>query len=205
MTGSPAHGSAAARRTVALLGAVVAVLLALTACGVPLESSARPLPSDALPTFGPQPTPTETPEPMTTARLWFVREDGLVPYDGPVMGTEPQQLLDALAMTPADRPELRTLVLDPLTGTPFLVVVPTEPFVEGRVTVQADSAFNALPSGEQVLLLGQVVLTLTTRMGIYEVLVVNEAGEPLAVPLPDGRLLDGPATSSDYRALVRRP
>jgi hypothetical protein len=85
-----------------------------------------------------------------------------------------------------------------------MVTVPTNPPVDGRVTVRAGTAFTALPPSEQVLLLGQVVLTLTGSMGTLEVLVVNEEGEPLAIPLPDGRLLDGPATSGDYRALVLR-
>ncbi len=33
----------------------------------------------------------------------------------------------------------------------------------------------------------------------------DEAGTPLAVPLPDGRLLDTPATARDYNALIIRP
>ena len=33
----------------------------------------------------------------------------------------------------------------------------------------------------------------------------DEAGATLAVPLPDGRLLDGPATARDYASLIVRP
>lgn len=179
---------------------------ALTACGVPLESSAQPLPSDVLPPFpSPSPTQTSSPSPApATARLWFVQDEGIVPVTGPVAGTQPQELLDALATgPPGDSKNLRTVVVDPLTSEAFVSAVETDPPRAGIVTVQASSAFTALPPTEQVLLLGQVVLTLTGVRTTDGVLVVNEQGEALAVPLPDGRLLDGPATASDYRSLVR--
>lgn len=181
--------------------------MCVSACGVPLESSAQPLPEGALPTVSPTPSPTDTSTPNPspeTARLWFVRDDNVVPVSGDVAGTEPQQLLDALAQgPPADTTDLRTLLADPLTGDPFLRSVPTDPEREGIVTVEASADFTSLPPSEQVLLLGQVVLTLTGVRTTSGVLVVNEQGEQLAVPLPDGRLLDGPATAADYRSLVR--
>ena len=55
---------------------------------------------------------------------------------------------------------------------------------------------------EQVLLLGQVVLSLSSA-GFATVSVVDAAGAPLAVPLPDGRLRDRPATALDYASLIR--
>jgi hypothetical protein len=52
-----------------------------------------------------------------------------------------------------------------------------------------------------VLLLGQVVLSLSSA-GAGTVSIVDEAGSPVAVPLPDGRLLDRPATALDYITLA---
>jgi hypothetical protein len=72
------------------------------------------------------------------------------------------------------------------------------------VTVRLGSAFTALPPTEQVLLLGQVVLSLTGS-GQKFVAFADEAGTPVAVPLPDGRLLDVPATARDYNSLIIRP
>jgi hypothetical protein len=195
------------RRLLVGIGAGLLLLGAVTGCGVPVESSAQPLPSGVLPTPTPTPSPTETsttqPAPAT-ARLWFVQEEGIVPVTAPVEGTEPQQLLDALAAgPPADTENLRTVVVDPLTGEAFVSATDTNPPQVGIVTVQASPAFTALPPTEQILLLGQVVLTLTGVRTTDGVLVVNEQGEALAVPLPDGRLLDGPATAADYRSLVR--
>ncbi len=198
-------------RAAAILAAAVITLatgMGLSGCGVPLDSGAQPLPSDVLPPSpSPTPSPTETSPPTpapATARLWFVQEEGIVPVTAPVAGTDPQQLLDALSEgPPADQSNLRTVVVDPLTGEAFVSSVETDPPQPGIVTVQASSAFTALPPTEQVLLLGQVVLTLTGVRTTEGVLVVNEQGEALAVPLPDGRLLDGPATAADYRSLVR--
>lgn len=195
-------------RFAVLIAATVLGAVGLAGCGVPLESGAQPLPSDVLP---PSPSPTASPtqtSPPTpapaTARLWFVQEEGIVPVTAPVAGTQPQQLLDALSEgPPADQSNLRTVVVDPLTGEAFVSAVETQPPQPGIVTVQASSAFTALPPTEQVLLLGQVVLTLTGVRTTEGVQVVNEQGEALAVPLPDGRLLDGPATAADYRSLVR--
>lgn len=212
LTRSNLTRSSPTRSVLARLGAGLAGLTvtigALTGCGVPLESSAQPLPSDILPPSpSPSPSPTETTSPTpapATARLWFVQDEGIVPVTAPVAGTEPQELLDALAAgPPADTDNLRTVVVDPLTGEAFVSAVDTDPPRPGIVTVQASSAFTALPPTEQVLLLGQVVLTLTGVRTTDGVLVVNEQGEALAVPLPDGRLLDGPATAADYRSLVR--
>ena len=206
MRGKRITTRAAAMLVTMLLTLVTAV--GLSGCGVPVDSGAQPLPSDVLPP-SPSPTasPTETSPPTpapATARLWFVQEEGIVPVTAPVAGTDPQQLLDALSEgPPADQSNLRTVVVDPLTGEAFVSAVETDPPQPGIVTVQASSAFTALPPTEQVLLLGQVVLTLTGVRTTEGVLVVNEQGEALAVPLPDGRLLDGPATAADYRSLVR--
>lgn len=196
-----------AMRLAALILASIIGVSGITACGVPLESAAQPLPSDVLPP-SPTPTssPTETQSPTpapATARLWFVREEGIVPVISPVEGSQPQQLLDALADgPPAEQSNLRTVVVDPLTGEAFVTAVDTQDAQPSIVTVEASPAFTALPPNEQVLLLGQVVLTLTGVRTTEGVLVVNQQGEALAVPLPDGRLLDGPATAADYRSLV---
>lgn len=194
------------RRGGALVAAIIGSLL-LAACGVPVDSSAKPLPDGVLPTLSPTatPTPTQTtsPEPIPeTARLWFVRDEGVVPVTAAVAGSDPQQLLDALASPPVSAREVRSLMIDPLTAQALVRVAVDAPPLPRIVTVEADAAFTALPPNEQVLLLGQVVLTLTGTRATDGVAVVNEQGESLAIPLPDGRLLDGPATASDYRSLV---
>ena len=186
----------------AILGVVV-----LAGCGVPVDSSAKPLPDGVLPTLtptaSPEPTQTASPEPSPeTARLWFVKDEGVVPRTTAVAGTQPQQLLDALEIPPEDARDVRTLMVNPLTSQALMRIAASAQPLPRIITVETDASFAALPPAEQVLLLGQVVLTLTGTRGIDGVSVVNEQGEVLAIPLPDGRLLDGPATAADYRSLV---
>jgi hypothetical protein len=228
--------------------AVVGVVLmgSLTACGVSLQSTAEPLPANAIPAPLPvpipspppspeasaSPTPTPAPEPtVSRLRLWFVQEDGLAAVESDLpMGSDPALVVQSLAIGPSAEQAaegLRTVARDPLTGLPLVSVAsvlpapaatalpsPTAPVTgpplfppplgPGFVTVVLSSAFSALPPSEQVLLLGQVVLSLAGS-GETSVLFTDEAGSPVAVPLPDGRLLDLPATARDYSSLIIRP
>ena len=197
----------------------VACIIALGGCGVPVQNAAQPIPAGVIPSPPPSPTPTPTPEEtptpapppeptMVDTRVWFVREDGLVGVETSV--TPPvtaAQVVDALSIGPTAEgivDGLRTVSRDPLTGTSLVSVV-SEPQtdINGRtlVTVSLGAAFAALPPTEQVLLLGQVVLSLTS-MEIEAVAFVDEGGSPVAVPLPDGRLLDVPAVARDYASLI---
>lgn len=241
-----------ARQPLAILIICLAVIATLAGCGVPLQSTAEPLPPNAIPAplriptpaaapiASPSPTPqvsfeptsSTSPEPRpATLRLWFVAEDGLAAAETDLPdGTTPDLIVQSLAIGPtADQAAegLRTVARDPLTGLALVSVAPSPPSsasptggesvlaatgpprvepstAPASVTVRLSQAFTALPPAEQVLLLGQVVLSLTGA-GERTVAFTDEAGTPLAVPLPDGRLLDVPATARDYNALIIRP
>lgn len=238
----------------------------VSACGVPVQTTAEPLPSNVLPAPLHIPRPAVSPNAVSSAspiastassattstdsatatlRLWFVQEDGLAAADSALpSGTTPDLIVQSLAVGPTAAQTadgMRTVARDPLTGlaliaatpltetpvTPTLPVsapttaapasgppgppsIPATPSPPGgptnadSVTVRLSSAFTALPPTEQVLLLGQVVLSLTGA-GQDSVAFADEAGTPVAVPLPDGRLLDVPATARDYNSLIIRP
>lgn len=210
-----------------LMAAWAPVLLVVAGCGVPLEDSAQALPPEVIPPPvvapsqppSPSPSPTSTKSPTATATalptespavelvdLYFIREDGLVPLASDVaVPTDAQTVLDRLAAGPPVETGLRSVVVDPLTGTALVsVFTPTgdTDLPTASVTIAVANAFSSLPPTEQVLLLGQVVLSLSSA-GFATVSVVDAAGAPLAVPLPDGRLLDRPATALDYASLIR--
>ena len=205
------------------LGAVALgpVLLVAAGCGVPLEDSAQALPPEVIPppiivpTETPSPSPTSTPSPspsnsqtplIEVVDFFFIREDGLVPLVSDVPApADPQTVLDGLAAGPPVETGLRSVVVDPLTGTALVSVFAPNGDVSlpsADATIAVAAAFSSLPPTEQVLLLGQVVLSLSSA-GYGTVSIVDEAGSPLAVPLPDGRLLDRPATALDYASLIR--
>ena len=196
---------------------------------IPTPSESPSASTPANPPVSPSAEPT-----ASRLRLWFVQDDGLaaVESDLPV-GSTAELVVQALAVGPPAGPAgqgLRTVARDPLTGQPLASVpvpsaeasvspAPTNasapaspatgpPVFEpaptpGAVSVVLSAPFAALPPYEQVLLLGQVVLSLTGA-GQSSVSFVDESGAPLAVPLPDGRLLDMPATARDYAGLIVR-
>jgi hypothetical protein len=200
----------------------------------PLPSNIIPAPlpvATASPTTGPPtsppPSPTAESSPTNSAllRLWFVQEDGLAAVESSLpAGSSADLVLQALAVGPTEQQlaeGLRTVAQDPVTGLALVSIAPPtvpastpasagppasgSPADDGSVVpVMLSAAFSALPPAEQVLLLGQVVLSLTGA-GASFVSFQDEAGSPVAVPLPDGRLLDTPATARDYGILITQP
>jgi hypothetical protein len=195
-------------RSLAVAGAAVAVVLA--GCGVPLDASPQTIPAGAIPTVS-APTsaaPSVTSAPAGRVRVWFAQDDGLVPVvtdlsRDPLVA--PPDIVAALAAGPPPEQAdegVRSLVVDPITDAPLASVDADNPVDEsGSVLVTLAPAAGALPPGEQVLLLGQLVLSLTGA-GYPSVTFVDEAGAPAAVPLPGGRLLDRPAVARDYAGLI---
>lgn len=193
--------------------ALISVLL--VGCGVPTQDVAQPLPSDlvaqpvvsATPTPSPSqsPSPSELPVVEIPVDLWFAGDLGLVPVSTPsVAPLTAEDIVAGLVAGPPVESELRTVVVDPLTSEPLVSVFTGEPIAGpsiASVYIALAPAFASLPPNEQVLVLGQVVISISGA-GLGAVSFVDSAGSAVAVPLPDGRLLDGPATSSDYIELA---
>ncbi len=203
-------------RCIAAWSGTAALCIALVSCGVPTQDLAQPLASGviappALPAT-PSPTPTDSqmppPSPIPSpepVKLWFAGDAGLVPVLTPVSPADSAEAIVAgLVAGPPENEQLRTVVVDPLTGLPLISVFldePVETTNPGDVNIALSPEFAALPPNEQVLVLGQVVLSITGA-GLGTVAFVDQTGSPVAVPLPDGRLLDRPATVADYIFLV---
>ncbi|MGY9024609.1 MAG: hypothetical protein ACKVHY_06250 [Candidatus Nanopelagicales bacterium] len=208
-------------RCIVAWSGTAAVCIALVSCGVPTQDLAKPLASGviappALPASpSPSPSPTDSqsvaPSPTVTSdpvELWFAGDAGLVPV---LTAVEPANSAEAvvagLVAGPPEDEQLRTVAVDPLTGLPLISVFldeVTESVNPGDVNIALSPEFAALPPNEQVLVLGQLVLSIAGE-GLGTVAFVDQTGSPVAVPLPDGRLLDRPATVEDYRSLIARP
>jgi len=203
-------------RCIAVWAGTAAVCLVLVSCGVPSHDLAQPLASEviappALPaTASPTPTDSQSAAPSPSAvsaltKLWFAGDVGLVAVLTPVAPADSAEAIVAgLVAGPPENQQLRTVVVDPLTGLPLISVFqdePAETIIQGDVNIVLSPEFAALPPNEQVLVLGQVVLSITGR-GLGTVSFVDQSGSPVAVPRPDGRLLDRPATLADYSSLI---
>ena len=179
---------------------MLVVLMGVSGCGVPTQDRAQSLPSGALP--GITQTPTPSPSPISNeVTVYFVSGRGLEGVREAVSERSVAGVMAALAAgPPADRAsDLRTLLVDPLTGAPVLTVVDST--ASGQVVLSRTEAFTLLPANDQVLLVGQVVSSLA-EVGISSVVITNVAGQPIPLVLPDGRVLEGPATPADYAVLV---
>jgi len=203
-----------------LVGALL-VALAITGCGIPLQDSAQPLPSEVVapptaPSTSPFPTSSSSPEPTNSpstdstdeapeiASMFFVRDDGLAAVDTELLPpVEPESVVNALVTGPPAESGLRSVAVDPLTGLSLIAIGldSAENATGAEVTVVLASQFSALPPNEQVLLLGQVVLSLSSA-GWSSVAFVDSAGALVAVPAPDGRLLVRPVVAGDYASLI---
>lgn len=189
-------------------GTLVAVGL-LSACGVGPEAQPRALPPEAASAVD-VPTPATSPDRAgLLAELWFVADDTLVPVNrttpeplsaedklaaleaGPTAGELSQGLRTALTSVTPDVP----LVATAASRGVGVDVTPVD------TAVVLSPEFDSLPPTEQSLILGQIVLTLTSEPG-SRVVFVNETGTPVGVPLPNGRLTSGPVSSADYAALI---
>jgi hypothetical protein len=184
-----------------MAAAVVAAAL-VASCGVPLSDQPEPVPGVTRPTAA-SPSPSATTAPTGQATLWLVDGERLVPREAaaaPPVTTASSVAL--LGVPPPSASGLRTLIADPVTGQPLAVVL-TDDAGDGTTEQRVALAptFVELAAEDQVLLIGQVVLTMT-EIDRAPILFVGPDGAALSVPLPDGRLRDGSVTRGDYLALT---
>ena len=193
-------------RTIARLAGAAAVATGLVSlavgCGLPTDSAPRPLQDVPFGLVEPTTTvPTEDPNPgerTYTARLYYVSGTRLVSTEQEVpLGATPeaqaQIVLDALAAGPPPNLPLRSV----LTPSEQLAVT-----VRGSLaTVELDEAVLNVTPSEQLLAIGQIVLSLTRVSPIVEAQFTVD-GEGVLVPLPDGSSQDEPVTASDYLPLL---
>jgi spore germination protein GerM len=170
---------------------VVAVLTA--SCGFPAQDSPTPI-------EGGQPVDTALSDPSGGATgndsitTWFVDESVIVPLTRRV--ASPATVSSAVATVAAGVSQtegsrgLRSAIPDP-------AMVKGATLSRGTATVDLASEFLDIPARDQVLALGQLVLTLTDLRGVGRVrFEIN--GEFVAVPLPSGESTDDSVSRDDF-------
>lgn len=182
------------------VGALLLGLLVLTGCGVPMQDEAQPLPQEAAPTPS---AVTSEPRREREATLYFVSGNRLVGVAEAMADRSANGVMAALAAGPPvdRRDELRSLVLDPLSAQPLLVVTSVTP--SGEVVLVRTDAFLQLTVENQLALIGQVVLSLD-EVGLSRVIIKDPLGNPIPVSLPDGRPQAWPVTAENYKDLIEK-
>lgn len=193
---------AAFRRSIIAVALLLGLGTALAGCGVTTESSPRRISEQRLPAALRPQDQTQTslgpsPEPVA---VWLVGDDGLVRVthrvEPPVTATA---VLASLGTGPTDAETARSL----RSAIPDAAMVVKVTVVAGTADVELHSSFNQIPAKDQVLAIGQIVLTLTNLRGVGQVRF-ELGGAEVAVPLPDGRTADAPVSADDYSSL-RQP
>lgn len=199
--------------------ALLAAAVSMAGCGVTQDEAARPLDpvsgladptttTSAAPEPAPttQPTTTTTVAPTTaatlppteTVRFFYVVGDRLraeykfVPVGQPGARIDPAQTLDQLAAGPSGG----------LANLFERAMVDDIRVDRGRAEVWLGEPFLALSPPAQLVVVAQLVLTLTDRPGIGRVVFRTATEAEVAVPRPDGSAGSGDTTAEDYRALL---
>ncbi len=175
-------------------------LLVLSGCGFPSQSEPRQLADSELPN-GLRPSDTAAPTTVVdteAATLWFVADNRLVAVRHRLATpiTIEMIALDLLA-GPNAAEESRGL----RTATPDTAAVLQVSLNRGTAVVQLSDAFADIPASDQVLAIGQLVLTLTDFRGVGSVQFVRN-DEPIAVPLPTGETSATAVFRDDYISLA---
>lgn len=185
---------------------LIAVLVA--ACGVGPESDPRPLPvGDEEAVVADPAAPNGRAGALV--ELWFIQDDQLVPVNRTSEATlSDEQKVEALEAGPTTSEAaqgLRTALRPVIPDEPLVVTaaasglaIPVEP---DQIAVVLNPGFTQVPSQEQLLILGQVVGTLS-QSPASSVVFVDEQGSPVGVPLPNGRLTSEPVRAADYAPLM---
>ncbi|MEO5898808.1 MAG: GerMN domain-containing protein [Ilumatobacteraceae bacterium] len=178
--------------------AVAAVLVA--SCGVPTEGTPRRIAERRLPeSLRPESVADSTPGPAREAvTVWLVRDGHLVAVthevEAPATAATTVADLAAAPTLAEQRQSLRSAIPD---GQVIVSVAVSG----GTATIALADSFDQILTTDQVLAIGQLVLTLTDLRGIGQVRFELDTTE-IAVPLPDGRSTDGAVSADDYRSLI---
>ena len=194
-------------RRCSILLAVFAV--ALLGCGIPVESRARQL-SEAesiaiatttTTTVAAAPVPSTLVSGARAALVYFIRGEGLVgrPLVFPSGFTELDllQLLIDETSPAGTNDSVRSGLAQRSDLVEDLVVV------DDLAQVSLSTLFADLPGSEQVLVLGQLTLTMLANFNISGV-EFRQNAVAVAVPDADGQPISRPATRADYVKLLTR-
>jgi spore germination protein GerM len=190
------------RRAAAALAGLAAIVALAAGCGIPTDSSPRPLQDVPFGLVVP-PTTVSADEPTPSgstyaAKLYFVSATRLVGVDVdlPLAATPQDQarvVLEALSSGPRENLPMRS-ALRPSTEMSVTL--------RGSLaTVELDQSVLDVVPDEQLFAIGQIVLSLTRVSPIVDVQFTAN-GQPLLVFLPDLSVADGPVKASDYLPLL---
>lgn len=167
----------------------------LLGCGFPTEGEPSAVPEEEQPpSLITQPTGARPG--LETVTLWFVENDALVAIDRRL--PPPVDVAATVAVLAAGVSDLDSGLRSALPSAEMVVGAELS---AGTASVELADDFLDIPSGDQVLALGQIVYTLTDLRGVGRVrFTIDDA--PVVVPLPGGDSTEDSVSRDDFAALV---
>jgi spore germination protein GerM len=186
-------------RHVTTLFASCLILACAAACGFPTQDAAQSIPEEELP-VGLRPGPTASIEPTETeaATIWLVNGDALdaVRHDVAAPASI-ESVTGELLIGPSETEQGRGL----RSALPDPGVVSETSLSRGVATVDLRSSFAEISPEDQLLAVGQFVLTLTDLPGVGSVNFTVD-GAPAAVPIPTGESSEDPIFREQFLELT---
>ncbi len=192
-----------------LAAALAGVLLVLAGCSLPVDDEARPVDVSKLPPLLAAPPVSSAPGGSTTSTtpgpgssstpysVWFIAGEGLDRATRWLeLASSYTDVLGELAAGPTAEEIEDHSWRSALTPETVLGVA----LSGGVATVDLDPGFSETVAIDQMLAIGQMVLTLTGYPGIGQ-LRLTIAGEPIQIPLPDGSQVERAVSREDFDEL----
>ena len=189
-------------------GCVSIAVLALAACGVPVQSTPVPIEPESVPSQLRAGEGTTSPQPSTTTgqstlQLNFVRNDQLVSIRRDVPTGAPaerlQTVIDDLIAGPTKTEQTNGIT----TALPPNLTLTIAGLRGTRVILELAGETEGRSATENVLAVGQIVLSVTALPSVDEV-TFSRDGVPVEALLADGALTTDPLTAADYASLRAR-
>lgn len=189
------------------LSAIAATIL-LIGCGVPIQRQPAPIDPDAVPSRlqgSPSPTPgaTSATPGRPVVQVVFVQKDQLVTLvreaPGPAAADRLQTVIAALLAGPASTEQANGLT----SALPPELALAVRDVQGDRVELELSGETDGRSATENVLAVGQIVLSVTALPTIREV-TFSRNGRRVEALLADGALTTAPLTASDYATLRSR-
>ena len=180
---------------------LVVVPLLVVACGVPDDGGVQVVDREGVP-FGlleDEGGTTATPDGTAAVEIFLVAGDAgvLLPVERRVERPSLRGVLDELAAGPT-APEAESGIRSPMSDGDFVAASGLD---GGIASVDLTEDFASLSGDDQLLAIGQVVLSLTARPGVGRV-AFTLAGDRVEVPRGDGSLTSGSVSRDAYLPLV---
>ncbi|KRO53104.1 MAG: hypothetical protein ABR78_03205 [Acidimicrobiia bacterium BACL6 MAG-120910-bin40] len=176
---------------------------ALTACSGSIDSSVEKLNPD---NYAVQMSTPEAPKILPAVIqqsivIYLIAETGLRAESSIVASPiSTQSVIDALTNR-LDSKMLISGLRSSLTARADLIK--SIEIVESTTIIDLDSNIDQIPGDEQLLMLGQIVLSILANTNSTSVMFTT-LGNPLIVPNANGKLIDGNAVRSDYIDLLTK-